>query len=177
LRGGGKRSLWKVITGIVSGTVSRELLIFYEQLCLDKLLHQYNICKTAGSCLGRKLSAKSRKKISDGNKGKKFSKEARMKISKTHKGRKWPPEFGRKISKAKMGFKFSEESKRKMSESHKGQLPACTKYWGDIKSPDGIIYENVFNLAAFCREHDLHSICMSRVVKEQRPQHKGWTKA
>ena len=64
-------------------------LIFQEQRFLDhyKRNSLFNICKTAGSCLGLKHTEQTKKKIGLGNKGKKHTDEAKIKISKVHKGK------------------------------------------------------------------------------------------
>lgn len=50
------------------------------------------------------------------------------------------------------------------------------KYLYRVLSPDGIVYETD-NMKKFCREHDLHSAAMFRVLKGTALQHKGWTGA
>jgi len=168
----GKKSfIFKVIL-----LCDKENLILYEQKCLDKFNPRYNICKIAGSCLGRLASKETRKKMSIKRRQRVISDETRRKLSESGKGKIFSKERIRKMSEARKGFKFTKESRKKMSESHKGQLPSNTKFWGDIKSPNGKIYRNIFNLNAFCREHNLHRICIMRVLKGERIQHKGWVK-
>ena len=156
----------------------KENLLLYEQLCLDMFKPEYNICKIAGNCAGRKLSAKSRNKISENSKKLRHTPET---IAQMVESRKWykhhSVETRKKISDKRKGFKFTKESRKKMSESHKGQIPVITKYWGDIKSPEGIIYKNVFNISKFCREHSVNRSCMMRICNGERSHHKGWTKA
>ena len=70
---------------------------------------------------GRRHSVSTRRKMSEAHKGKKLSTEARRKMSETRKGRKHSTETRRKISEAKKGRKHSIEARRKMSEAHKGK--------------------------------------------------------
>lgn len=113
-------------------------LIEREQLWINTLLSDwgvaYNICRTAGSSLGRKhteaakqkmigriCSPKERERRRIFAMGKKFSKETKEKISAANKGRMYPPEFGRKISARLTGRPASQESKDKMSKARKGK--------------------------------------------------------
>ena len=65
-----------------------EKLIEREQYYIDILKPEFNICKMAGSSLGRKYSEKSKRKMSKAMKGKKHSGETKRKISESLKGRK-----------------------------------------------------------------------------------------
>ena len=76
---------------------------------------------------GKKLSEKTKKKMSDVNKGKKLSEEHKKKISEGNKGKKMSDEARRKMSEAKKGKTswnkgkhHTVESKKKMSDANKG---------------------------------------------------------
>jgi len=86
-------------------------MINREQFYISKLKPYFNICKIAGSSLGRKLSGETRKKIGKANsnpsektrqkmrefaKNRIYSKETREKMSRAHKGNK--NNLGRKMS-------------------------------------------------------------------------------
>jgi hypothetical protein len=43
-----------------------------------------------------------------------------------------------------------------------------------VISPDGTLYLNQRNLAEFCKVHGLGESSMGRVLKGERPHHKGW---
>ena len=60
---------------------SKEDLLHYEQIYIDLWKPEYNICKTAGSTLGIKLSDETKLKMSLSSKGKPKSKEARINMS------------------------------------------------------------------------------------------------
>lgn len=87
-------------------------LLFYEQRFIDCLSPQYNVCKTAGSCIGIKASVEARKKISLGNKGKVRSLEFRIQRSKAMIGNKLG--FGRRSC---LGRKLSTEHRAKIAAS------------------------------------------------------------
>lgn len=93
------------------------MIIEREQEYLDTLNPDYNICKVAGNCMGRK-----------------FSKESRQKMSRSHQGKKLSLETRRKMSKAKTGSgnsfygnTHSEYTKRKISKSLMGNVPSNRK--------------------------------------------------
>jgi group I intron endonuclease len=111
---------------------NKELLIEREQYWLDTLLpfgkNGYNIAKNAISpTYGKKLSLKTRKKISDALKGNKYalghkrSLETRAKISAANKGRIRTEIHRQRLREARKGFKHTEETKLKMSLAHKGK--------------------------------------------------------
>lgn len=82
-----------------------EYNIKLEQWFIDNTKPEHNICKIAGSVLGRIHKQSTKDKISVSNMGRIISIESRIKISKTLTGRKNGPP--------------SEETKRKISESQK----------------------------------------------------------
>lgn len=89
------------------------LLVAREQYYIDRLRPWFNICKTAGSSLGRKASEETKKKMRGRvpwNKGKKlppFSAETRINMGLSHKGK---PGYW-------TGKKLPESTKNKMSET------------------------------------------------------------
>ena len=81
------------------------------------------------------------------------------------------PEF-----RSKMEAVYADpEVKARFSESNKGKCSRMLTYKGFV-SPDGVLYENVYNLAGFCREHGLSQAKMCQVHLEQRNHHQGWSK-
>jgi len=117
---------------IVIETVIKENLISREQYYINEK-SEYNICKTAGSCLGFKHSKGTRKKMSIaavGNKnclGRKLSKETRLKMSEAHTN--ISDEIRRKYSAVKIGEnnsfygkKHSEETRKKMRDARRRYL-------------------------------------------------------
>lgn len=121
----------------------KELLIEREQYWMDLLcsvVNGYNVAPTAGNCLGRVHSEKSKIKMSNYwkeywkthdnfNKGKtqETSKETRDKLSKAFKGRSYEelygPEKAREMREKRrlsaLGKKHSDETKKKLSEKAK----------------------------------------------------------
>ena len=100
-------------------------LIDYEQLCIDEESPAYNMCPTAGNCLGRPRSEETKAKLSKAHMGKKFSAESLAKRSATVKGhpgymlgRKHSGSARQKISAALKGHVCSEETRKRISESN-----------------------------------------------------------
>lgn len=58
----------------------------------------------------------------------------------------------------------------KAQQRHPGKYPA-------IKSPLGIIYDDIINLKGFCRKNNLHAGHIRSVMYEGAKNHKGWIKA
>lgn len=120
-------------------------LVKIEQFYLDMYKPYYNICKTAGSCLGIRRTEKAKKNMSNARKGMKLSeehkrkigealkgekhpmfgkhhsKEASLKMSLSRKGKKLNKEHCISLSKAHKGIKFSKEHKRKLREKAIGR--------------------------------------------------------
>lgn len=86
-------------------------------------------------------------------------------------GYKWSSEQRSKISKSRTGRRFTKEQRQNISDGH-----AALNTPVDLVSPDGIVYYGVKNIREFCRTHKLISTALSRVVKGQLNQHKGWTR-
>jgi group I intron endonuclease len=87
-------------------------LLFYEQRLIDGYdvaNTGYNVCPTAGSCIGVKQTAEDKAK-----------KSAAMKGNKSSFGVKQSPEHIAKRMAAHIGRKHSEESRAKMSAAHSG---------------------------------------------------------
>jgi len=87
-------------------------LLFYEQRLIDGYdvaNTGYNVCPTAGSCIGVKQTAEDKAK-----------KSAAMKGNKSSVGVKQSPEHIAKRMAAHIGRKHSEESRAKMSAAHSG---------------------------------------------------------
>jgi group I intron endonuclease len=101
-----------------------EDLLFYEQLFIDNLKPEYNICTIAGNTLGVKPSQDVREKMSRSQLGRKHSDETRAKISASNTGKKNSPEHIAKMISSKTGHKYgpcSEERKQKISLANKGR--------------------------------------------------------
>ena len=97
-----------------------EDLIRREQFWIDVLAPAYNVCPTAGSTLGRKLSDETRKKIGLRSAGRQFSEASRLKMSASATGRKHTAVAKLKIALAKKGRKrapFTAEARKNMSDA------------------------------------------------------------
>lgn len=108
----------------------KENLIPWEQIWLDVLNPEYNVCKVAGSTLGRKHSTETKLKIGAAGKGKAHSEQTKAKISAILKGKSkiFSDEHKSKIGAAQkgntkaLGYKHSEEARAKMSAAQKGKV-------------------------------------------------------
>jgi group I intron endonuclease len=87
----------------------------------------------------------------------------------------WKPKYN--ISKASdcpmRGRKLTDIQCQKMSEYKKGCTYRAAQH-GSLVSPDGIIYKEIFNMAKFCREHNLCSSSILHVLHGKFKQYKGW---
>lgn len=124
-------------------------LLIWEQIYIDLEKPEYNICRTAGSCLGIKRSEETcaklslartsitpeeraaiNLKISIANKGKKRTPEQNAANSERGKGKRSPmkdrvysEEVRANMSKGQLGRKDTEETKAKKAESQRNRSP------------------------------------------------------
>jgi group I intron endonuclease len=105
----------------------KEDLLQWEQYYIDLLNPWFNLCKTAGSWKGRKLTAESKEKLKTArNKRPPPSAETLKKMSQSMKGkgkgRKATEEQKQKMREAQTGKKHTEKHKQKISQSLKGHI-------------------------------------------------------
>jgi len=142
---------------------------------------------------GKKLSDETKRKMSESRKGRIISEETKKKMSKAKlgkstslKGKSYKDLHGEKyldriehLRKCNTGKIHSEETKLKISNSKKGccswnkGISVDSKYVYTVKSPDGKILVTK-NMNSFCKENQLNSSCMFRMMKGRQKQHKGW---
>lgn len=101
----------------------KEKLKVREQYYMDKYDWDslYNMCPSAGSPLGKKVSEETKLKLSKAHTGKRLTLEHRNKISLIHRGKKVSVSTRNKIAKSKKGKKRSPEVRAKISKSKKGK--------------------------------------------------------
>jgi hypothetical protein len=77
---------------------------------------------------------------------------------------------------AKQMARFEDPNVRKSMGDHiRGQhYDALAKTYEGFVSPDGTVYESVFNLHTFCQEHNLQISNMCEVASGKQYAHKGW---
>ena len=131
---------------ILTCAPTKQMLLFYEQQLLDKVKPEYNILTIAGSHLGskrapgfqigRRQSAETRKKISDGrtgikcesvaeaNRARVVSDTTRAKMSAARKGKSQSPEHVAKRAAAQVGKSLSLEHRAKLSAARTGMTPS-----------------------------------------------------
>lgn len=136
-----------------------------EQEFLDMLRMElpefayFNMCMTAGSSRGVKMSEESKLKMS------------RAKLGKpgTNKGKRFSKEHRKKLSVARKQRITTEETKKKIASG------VCKEWNVSLVDPMGNIHVLVSNLNQFCKDHNLDQSCMNRLIKGESKQHKGWT--
>jgi hypothetical protein len=109
-----------------------EKCIEREQYFIDIFDPAYNICRVAGSTLGRKHSTASRAKMSASCMGRKLSPETRAKISAAGMSRPKSAATIAKLSASLMGHKLSQETRRKIGVAASGN----TRCLGRQVSPE-----------------------------------------
>lgn len=99
-------------------------LLFYEQLFLDNLNPQYNICKIAGNTLGIIASDETKEKLRQAGYKRIQSEDTKEKIRLANKGVKKSPEHITNMANAKRGKKnkpCSEERREKIRVAATGR--------------------------------------------------------
>jgi hypothetical protein len=146
----------------------------------------------ADSNLGYRATTETKRKMSLASIGKKriyhISGEELSEIRRIQNtGHVASEETKRKMSESRKGYIMKESSKEKLRIAHTGKTMSeeakelislnsgSAKTYSGIVSPGGAIYNNIHNLARFCREHNLYYNCMKRLVSGIRKQHIGWT--
>jgi group I intron endonuclease len=124
-----------IIFSVLEVVESPEEVIHAEQRYIDKLNPLFNICPTAGNCLGRQHTKEMKEKMSKNNKGKcsEATLQNLLKMAEERKGKKRSEEIKQKISQALTGhpiseselermksFRHSDETKAKMSIAKTG---------------------------------------------------------
>ncbi len=138
---------------------------------MKKLKEKY--CGENNPNYGKELSQETREKISKANKGKKRTKEQREHLSNIFTGTGNPfygknhsQEIKNKIGEKNKGKPCSEEQKQIVSSHHNKLLRFI--------SPSGEIVEEVTTLRMFCKKYGLQHSALSKVLKGEFKQHKGW---
>jgi group I intron endonuclease len=97
----------------------------------------------------------------------------------SHEGMKMPEWIGEYMRSVNVGRKRSPETCARIGLAHRGKkdpkiAEAKAKDWPDLLAPDGTVYTNVRNLAAFAAVHGLDKSALHKVGTGNRPSHKGW---
>lgn len=168
---------------IVEILEDKSLCINREQYWLDfhkcaNKKYGYNICPTAGNCLGVIHTEEMRLKISKLHKGKpkseefkmkmrvKKSEEHRLKLTEINRIHNNDPIIRKKISDALKGKIRTQDTKDKLAKSKEKY-----KYKITTPSKEELI---ITNLRKFCREHNLDQSTMRRVCSGRCSHHKGY---
>lgn len=97
-------------------------LIIYEQIAIDALAPEYNLCRVAGNTFGRRHAPETRAKIAAKACGRTWTEEAKAKLSATTTGRKLSPEHRAKLigNKHAAGHRHTDEWKAANSARNTG---------------------------------------------------------
>jgi len=105
-----------------------QFLIEREQYYINTLQPYFNVCKIAGSTLGRKMTEETKQKIIKANRGKIIPEEVRRKMSIANKGRiqseEWKKRRGLSIKGDKhpnFGRKMPEKTRQAIIKANKGR--------------------------------------------------------
>lgn len=118
---------------------SREHLLMYEQILLDALTPDYNVCVKAGSPLGVRRSDEHRRKVSESLKGHSFnagipkSPEHRAKLSLARRGTPNPKGIG---NKSRSGMKTDREIVERQRESLRAAWARRKASGAILRSPE-----------------------------------------
>ena len=103
----------------------QDMLLFYEQLCMDNLNSEYNMCRVAGSRLGSSTSEETKRKLRNASRGNKHSAGYKNHLGHTHSAdarrRMGIPSIGNKWG---LGWTPSADTLHNFSQSHKGNKPS-----------------------------------------------------
>lgn len=103
--------------------------------------------------------------------------EMRERISKVKTGKKLSAEHAQKIGERsrRAWENYTEEERRERHEKmSKAVVLAKAKHYKGFVAPDGTIYRDVYNLAEFCRKHNLMEGEMSALNSGKALSHRGW---
>lgn len=159
----------------------QKFLDIYWDNCIDC----YNINRTAKIKnkrkypKGRKLSELHKEKISKSHKGKALSEEHKQKIKNNAannenyglRGKHQTEEAKKKISESRIGEKHWFYGK-KFSEARNNKLKK--RYNIKLLSPHGVVYDGIFGLTDFAKEHNLSLAGLRFLINGERSSHKGW---
>lgn len=95
--------------------------VWYEQRAIDRLRPEYNICRIAGSALGRKHSDATKAKISAVTKGRRPTEETKQKIRESKLRENLSAEVRANMSAGQMGKIHSAEARAKISAAAKAR--------------------------------------------------------
>jgi len=171
-----------------------EVLETFNDLSFDELLAKeveyikkyntfspggYNMTHGGEGTTGHKLSAETRRKMSESRTGKTrqpFSKEHKVKIGLAQKGKKIS-EAHRDILSQKFSGKGNPMHGRSFTAEHKQKmtLTKSRKILGYLKSPKGEIVE-IRNITQFCKANNLCIPGIAKLLKGKHKSYSNWTK-
>lgn len=137
-----------------------------------KLPQGYNQTDGGDGAFGLKHSARSKQKISRGNRGKVRSAEARRMVSLARKGKSLSPEHREKIAKGLEWLKGKSRSVKIRTRIKNGHLVAKGNI-AELFGPKGE-HKVTNDLRGLAEEFGLQTQHLYHVLNGHRPSHKGW---
>ena len=110
-------------------------------------------------------------KVRLANTGRKRSNESRRKMSESRMGIVFSKAHLKNLSIARRKRVISNATRLKASKTSKGKIN-IKKY--TVLSPSGGKFVTENGLTLFCEQHGLTAANMFKVIRGERPQHKGW---
>jgi len=157
-----------------------DFLLQREQYWINQILPEYNAELKAGHTYEHVYREDVKQKISSSMKKIWLNPEYKQNYINKRKGVPVPKLKGRV---------FSDETRQKIREAGSGEKnhnygkPRCqsfmdkiSKTWEGLISPDGVPQPPIKNMNAFCRENNLDSGQMSKLLSGKAKSCKGWTK-
>ena len=129
----------------------------------------YNVAN--GGEGGKGSTPETIEKVRQAHLGKRLSDETKKKISESNKGKIFSDEHRKLLSEARRQRKTTNETRTRMSESSKGKVNIKTF---KLTDPSGQVCYTTNGLSDFCRQHQLDPANLSKVLKGERDNHKGW---
>ena len=127
---------------------------YYISVYRRALFNIINICNVSANSNGVKRSDATKKRCSD--------------AKKDHWSRL---DYREQTTKRLKQYHNNSDNKNRMVEKRvKNQI---YKYKGLI-DPNGVVYENIKNYSAFCRDNNINQGAIYQVLKGNIPAHKGW---
>lgn len=96
-------------------------VVMYEQIAMDALKPEYNVCKVAGSPLGHRHTAETKAKMSAAQTGRQHSDETKAKIAASNRRRGVSEATKEKMRAANLGKTTPEHVKEKLSAALTGR--------------------------------------------------------
>ena len=159
-------------------TCHPDMLSFYEQQFLDQWKPEYNKSKYTDSPMrGKSHTEETKEKMKLCHINRKYPEFEKTWKNPFYKGKHLPDDVKEKLRLAHIGKKHSEEAKRKCAIASAKSRKNVKFHNIKLLSPDGIIYENIYNLSKFGREHNLNAKHIWNITSRKTKFYREWSLA